>query len=324
MGISRTFARFYFFALLTALFVVTPAKSCHAADIAPPGPDETLIYVLRTGKFVGGGVKVWVAVNDQTVAKLSNKGYAVVRAKAGAITLNLASAGMVLAAIAVDDRPGQTVYLQWGIGDYAFEVLDAQKGAELVQASEQTEPIEAALPNNEQVQAFVNLSRLGFDLMKPASDRLMPDSQHAVLTIFRKSDNPKLHFGVWAEDRYIGTLSANEGIDVPLTPCEHFFGSGHVGSTLLKAQVEAGKHYYAVLDVGAMVLRVHLNPIAKRDSAQLKGGLDSVKFVRLDTAAMAPRALERELTYTDFVRSSVDKAKSGKLDFTALGSDHAF
>ena len=324
MGISHTRAGILASVLLSTLIIATPSKDTYATDIAPPGPDETLIYVLRAGKFMGGGAKVWVAVNDQTVAKLSNKGYAVVRSKAGAITLNLASSGMVLSAIAVDDRPGQTVYLQWAVGDYAFEVLDAQKGAELVQASEQTEPIDQVLPNNEQVQALVNLSRLGFDLMRPASERLTPDNQHAVLTIFRRSGNPKLHFGVWAEDRYLGTLSANEGIDVLMTPGEHFFGSGHVGSTLLKAQVEAGKHYYAELDVGGMVFRVHLNPVAKRDSAQLKGWLEAVKFVQLDAGAMTPDVHKREATYTEFVRSSADKAKSGKLDFTALGSDDAF
>ena len=322
MSISRTRARILALALLAAVFVTPPSNDSHAGDVAPPAPDETLIYLLRTGKL--GAAKVWVAVNDQTVAQFSNKGYTVVRAKTGAITLNLALGGMVLTAIALDDRPGQTVYLQWGINEYRFEELDAQKGAELVHAAEQAPPIDKVLGNNEQMHALIDLSRLGFDLMRPASERLMPDAEHAIVTIFRRSDNPKLHFGVWAEDHYVGTLSANEGIDVSLTPGEHYFGSGHVGTTLLKTQVEAGKHYYVLLDVGGVVLRVYLNPVTKKDAPQLKNWLHDVNFVRLESAGLSPRALEREATYTGFVRSSVEKAKAGKLDFTSLGSDDAF
>ena len=42
--------------------------------IETPGPDETLIYVMREGRFVGSGVKTWVAINDQSVARVKNKG----------------------------------------------------------------------------------------------------------------------------------------------------------------------------------------------------------------------------------------------------------
>lgn len=56
------------------------------------------------------------------------------RAKAGALTVNLAQIGMVLTTIALDDRPGQTVYLRWRLGDYAFEELSAEEGRKLIAA----------------------------------------------------------------------------------------------------------------------------------------------------------------------------------------------
>lgn len=87
--------------LLAALQVAAPVEPAAAQEVAPPAADETLIYIFRVGRFVGGGAKMWVAVNDKTVARLENKGYAAVRVKAGAVTLNLASIGMVNAAAAL-------------------------------------------------------------------------------------------------------------------------------------------------------------------------------------------------------------------------------
>jgi hypothetical protein len=310
--------------LSAALYLASSPHNAHAQAIAPPAADETLIYVIREGRFVGGGAKMWVAVNDQTVARLENKGYAVVRAKAGAITLNLASIGMVNAAIALDDRPGETVYLQWRLGDFDFKELDAAAGRDLVAGADQTEPIEEVLGNNEQIDALLNLSRLGFELTQPASEKMSPSNADAVVTILRRDEAPTLRFGIWAEDRYIATLAPNEAVDIRLPPGEHFFLSGYVGTTLLKARVEAGKHYYAWVDVGGMVLRVKMMPVATSESAQLDKWLEDVAFVQLDSAAMTPRVREREVAVTEWMRAVVERAKTGAVDFTELGSEHAF
>ena len=310
-------------ATLLAVFCFSLPPKAQAQEVAPPGPDETLVYIFRAGRFMGGGAKVWVAVNDKTVARLENKGYAAVRAKAGAITLNLAQIGMVLTAVALDDRPGETVYLRWRVGDYAFEELSADEGRALIADADQSEPPEEPLGNKEQVDALLNLSRLGFDLMQPAQ-KLEPDSSHAVLTILRREENPNFKFGVWAEDRHIATLAANEAVDVRLDPGEHFFLSGHVGTTLLKANVEAGKHYYAWIDVGEMVFRVKMMPVATGESKQLGEWLEQVSFVQLDPAAMTPRVRERETMVTTWVRSVADRARSGTVDYTEIGADNGF
>ena len=60
---------------------ITSMGCAQAWGVAAPTQDETLIYVLREGRFTGGGAKMWIAVNDQTVARVKNRQYAVIRAK---------------------------------------------------------------------------------------------------------------------------------------------------------------------------------------------------------------------------------------------------
>ena len=301
-----------------------PVENAAAQAVAPPAADETLVYIFRVGRFAGGGAKMWVAVNDKTVARLENKGYAAVRVKAGAVTLNLAVQGMVQAAIALDDRPGETVYLQWRLGDFVFEELDAEQGRALIADAEPGKPVEEELGNNEQIDALLNLSRLGFDIMRPARERLTPDAEHAVITILRREETPQFQFGIWSEDRYLGTLAAHQALEVKVAPGEHYFMSGHVGTTLLKTQVEAGKRYYAWVDVGGLVYRVKMMPVAPQESSDLTKWLDEAEFVEVDSESMTPRVREREATFTEWVRSVVVRAKAGTVDWTEIDATHAF
>jgi len=311
-------------AFVILLYFVSPMPVADAKEIAPPAADETLIYILRVGRFAGSGAKLWVAVNDQTVARLKNKRYSVVRAKAGAITLNLANAGMIHAAIAIDDRPGETVYLKWRLGDWEITEVAETEGMKFLQEAEQMDPIDAPLGNNEQVDALMNLSRLGFDLMRPAEERLSPDDEHALVSIFRTKQSDKLHMGIWSEDRYLGTLSANQGIDVLVPAGEHFFLSGYVGTSLMQAQVEAGKRYYVRLAIGKMILRVRLTPVGPDKSKDLDKWLSKVDWVEVDPDAITPRIREREDVVTEFLRSAGERAKSGEADVDLMGSAHAY
>jgi hypothetical protein len=296
----------------------------HAEDVAAPAADETLIYLLRVGNFGGGGTRLWLAVNDQTVAKLKNKRYSVVRAKAGSITLSLAIMGLVTAAIALDDRPGETVYLKWRVGDKEIIEVDEAEGKEFLRKAKQMKPIDPPLDNNEQVAALMNLSRLGFDLMRPAMERLSPDDEHALVTIFRRHQSDKLDFGIWSEHRYLGTLSANQGLEVLVPAGNHFFLSGYRGTTLLQAQVDAGKRYYARLAIGKMISRVRLTPVALEQSDDLNKWLTDIDWVEVNPDAITPRIQERVDMVTVFVRSTAERAKIGAADFHLLASENAY
>jgi hypothetical protein len=166
---------------LIALVAGVSTGNAQQAGIEPPADDETLIYVIREGRYAGSMNKMWVAVNDQTVGKIENDAYAVVRAKAGRITLNLATAGIVAGAVAVDDRPGETVYLKWRLGDIHMTEVPTDEAQPLLASLTPTPPIDEILPNNEQVQANFALDILGMNLTQPETAAVEPDDRRTAL-----------------------------------------------------------------------------------------------------------------------------------------------
>ena len=67
----RRFAVVSLFSLCFPLAGVLAQES----EFAPPAHDETLIYVIREGRFTGSMNKMWIAVNDRTVARVENDAY---------------------------------------------------------------------------------------------------------------------------------------------------------------------------------------------------------------------------------------------------------
>ena len=309
---------------LAAFFLVPIDVIAASEDVTAPAADETLIYVIREGRFIGAANGYWVAINDQTVARVRNKKHAIIRVKAGVLTLNLANSGVVVAATAIDNRPGETVYLKWRLGDVALTELDESAARKMLRKSKRMEPIDEPLPNNQQMAALLNLSRLGFDLMQPAAQRLAPDEEHAVLTIFRRGEADKLEFGVWGSQGFVGTLRADEATSIALPAGEHFFLAGNVGTTFLKAQLEAGHHYYAMLDYGKMLGRVRLTPVSAHDSSNLDSWLDDVSWVRVDADVMTDSVRARENIVGEFIRTTAERTRTGESDFALLGNDNAF
>jgi len=311
-------------ATIVALLLAPPTSRADAAVVAPPADDETLIYVIREGRMLGAAVGHWIAINDQTVARLKSDKHAVIRAKAGLITLNLANSGVPVFSAAIDDRPGETVYLKWRMGDKELTELDEAAAAKFLRKTKPMDPIEAPLPNAEEIFVLINLSRLGFDLMQSASEPIAPDAEHGVITIFRRKEADKIDLGVWNEQGFVGTLGANEAVSIAVTPGTHFFLAGNVGTSLLKAEVEAGKRYYAWLDYGKMLGRVRLTPVSTSESKELQKWLKKTTQVALNPQAITNRVRDREAIVTDFLREAVERANSGTADFTLLDSDDAY
>ena len=160
--------------------------------------------------------------------------------------------------------------------------------------------------------------------MRPTTESTAPDDGHAVLTIFRRKARSEFRFGIWSEDRHIGTLSANKGIEIRLAPGEYYFLSGYVGTTMLKANIDAGKRYYAWIDIGSLVFRVKMMPISTDESKMLEGWLEDVTFVELNEANVTDRVREREEIVTEFVRTVAEDARLGRMDYTKLNADHAY
>jgi len=307
-----------------AIAAVIPESEARAGeDIAPPAADETLIYLIREKRTLGAGIKFWVSLNDRTVARIKHKQHAILRGKSGRLTLSLSVPGAVAEAIALDDRPGETVYLKHRWGDPSILVIDEDEAMELLEQTKPVKPINDERPNEEELLALTNLARLDFELMQPAEARLEPDEDHAVITILRREEFPGLPFSVWSEAGFVGSLQMNEAIDVRVPAGEHFFYAAQTGSTVLKARVDAGQQYYAWLDVGKMRLNLRLKPIGPEQQAELREWLTLVQWVALDEQAMTPRVREREEIVRRHVLSVAERVRSGAVGFQELNPGHA-
>lgn len=273
--------------------------------------------------MLGAAAGHWIAINDQTVARLKNDKHAVIRAKAGLITLNLANSGVPMFPVALDDRPGETVYLKWRLGDKEMTELDEAGAAKPLRKTKPMDPIEAPLPNAEEISVLINLSRLGFDLMQDGGEDIAPNDEQGVVTVFRRKEADKIDLGIWNEQGFVGTLGAEEAVSIALPPGTHYFLAGNVGTSLMKAQIEAGKHYYAWLDYGKMMARVRLTPVASSESAELQKWLKKTSHVSLNPQALTDRIRDREKIVTDFLNEAIDRADSGAADFSLLDNDSA-
>ena len=304
--------------------VATPVVADEPPAVEPPGPDETLVWVIREGKMMGAAYGHWIAVNDETVGSLRNDTHVILRLPAGINTLNVASSGTSAAAIALDHRGGETVYLLYELGATEFIELDEKRAHKLIRKTDPGKPIDAITPNNEQFVVLMNLSRLGFDVMEPAAGPLEPDAEHGVVTIFRQKDGKKLEFGIWNDSGFVGTLGAREAVSVRLPAGSHFFMAGNLGVTQMRADVEAGKRYYAWLDYGGWIGRVRLTPVPASDAKELEKLLSKVTYVAPGSAAAQEGVTVREQIVVDYVREIAAMAQRGEIDYNLLGPENAF
>ena len=315
-----------------------PAGADELPPVTPPGPDETLIYVMREGRMVGAIGGHWIAINDETVGYLSNDTHTIFRYPAGMITLNIAtgeaekppllehtaSGGMPIASIALDDRGGETVYLEWKVNTWEFIELDEKAARKLIRKTDRSKPIDEFFPNIMQMGVLMNLSRLGFDLMEPAAGPLEPDAEHGVVTIFRQKDGDKFDFGIWHDNGFVGTLGAREAVSLRLSPGSYFFMASHFGFTHMMAEVEAGKRYYAWVDHGGLLGRLRLTPVPNTDARNLEKLLRKVSYVQLGRGVDAERVRDREKLVTEFIRETKSQAREGGVGFDLLAAEHAF
>jgi hypothetical protein len=231
---------------------------------------------------------------------------------------------MPVAGIALDHRGGQTIYLEYKLGATEFVELDEKSALKLIRKTDRSDPIDAIEPNNEQVVVLMNLSRLGFDVMEPAAGPVEPDDEHGVVTIFRQKDGKKFEFGIWSDAGFVGTLGAREAVSLKLKPGSHFFMAGNLGVTQMRADVEAGKRYYAWLDYGGWVGRVRLTPVPVADAKELDKLLSKVDYVALGPMTDSEGVKVRAKVVVEYVGETEKRTRTGEVDFNLLGPEHAF
>jgi hypothetical protein len=95
-----------------------PYQYREASYVAPsaPGPDQTLVYVLRENSFVGGGRKFAIVADDTVMAVLTPGayGYFTLPSEQHQIVALISRSPMMN--FPLDKRPGSTVYLYCRVG----------------------------------------------------------------------------------------------------------------------------------------------------------------------------------------------------------------
>ena len=129
------------------------------------GDQDTTVYLIREKKFVGGGRDVWVALNDKVVAAMDNGGHVVLKLKPGLNTLNGVQAKAGFAYAAVDDRPGETVYLLMQYLGGKITEVPAEQGLALVKDTKPQQVLAETRPNDGYDNLLVNPELLGLGLI---------------------------------------------------------------------------------------------------------------------------------------------------------------
>lgn len=152
---------------------------------AESGEQDTTVYLIREKKFVGGGRDVWVALNDKVVAAMDNGGHVVLKLKPGLNTLNGVQAKAGFAYAAVDDRPGETVYLLMQYLGGKITEVPAEQGLALVKDTKPQQVLAETRPNDGYDNLLVNPELLGLGLIASNAEPMAPDEQSAVINVYR-------------------------------------------------------------------------------------------------------------------------------------------
>jgi len=132
-----------------------------------------------------------------------------------------------------------------------------------------------------------------------------------------------MDIGIWCSDGFIGDLRNEEALSVRVAPGEHFFFAGHTFTSVLRAQVEAGKQYYVWQDVSLWTEGIKLVPIEGSQERELQEWLSDTTLLELNESALTPRVRERCDIVMSYVNETISKAKSGQIGVGVLGAAHA-
>ncbi len=217
----------------------------------PPAADQTHVYVVRGSNFQGGARGLWVAVNDKVVADLPNGSHVLLKLPAGINTVHGVQGTAGVGFCAVDNRPGETVFLQFDYAKGKTVEVARDLGVSMVMQTKAVAPLAEPRRNDAYDNLLLNPGALGLDLVTQGGEALAPDAQSAVVTFYRGGGvTAELSYSIWSDSAYLGSLTGNSYFQVRLPPGSHTFVARSERFSIVRADLEAGKHYAIDQSVG--------------------------------------------------------------------------
>ena len=241
-----------------------PALAAPSLAQDKPATEETVVYFIRRKAFYGAARKAWLACNDGVVATLASGHYCRFPLKAGANTLNLVQDKAPVGFYFIKNRPGETIYLAYDYATGSIIELPQGQGTLLVQQSQETPLLPQIRTNDGYEFGTINPGFFTNDFMRISRDADHPDSEKAVVTFIRPGDLiAAVPFGIWNEDGYLGNLSGKNYLQVRMKPGKHIFWGKSERFSIVQAEVEAGKQYFVLFEVGMgmYLANIKLSPV---------------------------------------------------------------
>jgi len=279
--------------------------------------DKTGVYVIRGSNFKGSVRGLWVAINDNVVADLSNGSHVYLELDAGLNTLHFVQALAGVGYINIDNRAGETIFAKFDYGDTnKTEELEPELGKSIVMSTEEVQPLSEVRKNDAYDNQLVNPSVVGYKFMKEGSEQLAPDTEHAVVTFYRPDTLVEdVNFDIWNQDGYIGSTMGGHYFSVKLKAGKHDFLARSERYSILKSTLEANKSYAVEMDINMgwnqahiKLLPINLNKDNEASTWKSKLKYDSLNTETLELPAVKQRILEGH-EYLSDIKNKVEKGE---------------
>ena len=295
---------------------------------AVPSQEQTFVYVIRGSNFQGGARGAWVAANENVVADLSNGSHALLKLDSGINSLHMVQGLAGFGYAKVDNKPGETVYLEIDYTKGEMNEVSFELGASMIMQTKKAKDIGKPRRNDAYDNLLVNPSLLGFPVMKETEKSIKADDKTAVINFYRMENLiGEVPFDIWSEDGYVGSTTSGTYFQVRVNPGKHIFLALSERYSVLEANVEAGKEYIVELDVdmGWNQAHVQLLPVDTKTSAKsIKKWKKIAKLMIVDMDVTKQDEFQQRSKLAEaYILKQYKKITAGEVPKRELDSRHA-
>ena len=155
----------------------------------------------------------------------------------------------------------------------------------------------------------------------PAQKVQQTPQDKALVTFIRATNfGGAIDFGLWDGENVVGVIDPKTYIQYETTPGEHIFMAHAENWSVVKATLEAGKHYYVLANVsmGVWKARVILRPIKTNDHEYSQKNMDEWNTNLKPTTPDPMKIEEYRTPRLEDVRAALANVNSGKAEFSVL------